>query len=578
LFYCFDEDTPLQRICDRLDILAKTRDVDGNNWGLLVRFKDSDHQHKQWNIPADLLATEGGSEILRTLLNMGLRIEPDRKSKPRLLAYLQSYETTERARLVSLLGWHGTSYLLPDGAIGDAEEQLYFQSRGGILPPIGVRGSLDQWKDNISRYCIGNNRLAFGISVAFAGPLLWLANAQSGGFHFYGESSKGKSTLLKVVGSVYGGADFLKTWRSTDNALESIASAHSDGLLLLDEMKQCNGRVLGETIYMLGNGQGKARANERGTAKSKPAEWRLLFLSSGEKALSTYLNEAGMPCDAGMDIRLLGIPEDAAQGFGIFDDVHSFGGGAQFAQYLEQASKEHYGSAMKGYLEHLTNKKTFDSVVNWIREEMPKLVIQIAPAGASGQVSRAANRFALVALAGELATRWELTGWASGEATKAATACFNDWLDARGGAGSQEDMVVLSQVRHFFEQHGESRFTRWDSLDAKVDEHSPRTINRCGYRQTVEHGGCYEGKHTETTYYVLPQSWKNEVCKGLDMKRVNKMLVDMGALKKDSQGKASIPTRLPGMTSRPRCYVVTSSLWDSIEDEQPDNEPEQKAA
>jgi uncharacterized protein (DUF927 family) len=56
----------------------------------------------------------------------------------------------------------------------------------------------------------------------------------------------------------------VRSWRSTDNALESIAAAHSDGLLVLDEIGMCDPRIICETVYMLGNGSGKARANDRG--------------------------------------------------------------------------------------------------------------------------------------------------------------------------------------------------------------------------------------------------------------------------------------------------------------------------
>ena len=73
-------------------------------------------------------------------------------------------------------------------------------------------------------------------SVAFAGPLLHMLDHESGGFHLYGDSSGGKTTHLQVAASIYGGPRLVRSWRSTDNALESIAAAHSDGLLVLGEI------------------------------------------------------------------------------------------------------------------------------------------------------------------------------------------------------------------------------------------------------------------------------------------------------------------------------------------------------
>lgn len=54
-----------------------------------------------------------------------------------------------------------------------------------------------------------------------------------------------------------------------DNGLEGIASCHSDMLLCLDELSQASGRTLGETMYMLGNGMGKVRADQSGSARPR---------------------------------------------------------------------------------------------------------------------------------------------------------------------------------------------------------------------------------------------------------------------------------------------------------------------
>ena len=58
-----------------------------------------------------------------------------------------------------------------------------------------------------------------------------------------------------------------------------------------------------------------------------------------------------------------------------------------------------------------------------------------------------AQRFGLVAVAGELATHYGVTGWSEGEATQAASLCFAAWLDSFGGTGNREDRALLAQVR-----------------------------------------------------------------------------------------------------------------------------------
>ena len=106
---------------------------------------------------------------------------------------------------------------------------------------VRLQGRRHLQSENAGRYCPGNSRLAFAVCAALAAPLLQVCGMEGGGVHFLGSSSIGKSILLLVAGSVAGGGGnngFLRRWRATDNALESIALAHNDALLCLDEIGQ----------------------------------------------------------------------------------------------------------------------------------------------------------------------------------------------------------------------------------------------------------------------------------------------------------------------------------------------------
>src|SRR5215470_11186050 len=103
------------------------------------------------------------------------------------------------------------------------------------------------------------------MSCAVAGPILYLLGEESGGVHFYNNSSIGKTTAAVVAGSVWGGGDkdgFIETWRTTDNALELTAAAHNDAFFALDEIGQCDPKHLMAVPYLLSNGQSKSRMNK----------------------------------------------------------------------------------------------------------------------------------------------------------------------------------------------------------------------------------------------------------------------------------------------------------------------------
>ncbi|WP_323845299.1 DUF927 domain-containing protein [Microbulbifer magnicolonia] len=550
-----DGEPSLMRICDRLDVLALTRDPQGRNWGTLVRFVDPDGIVKEWNIPSEYLATEGGAEVLKQLFSMGLRAEAGQQPRRRLIQYLQTAKTRDRYVLVNKLGWHGRAYLLPNGTLGTPTEPLYFYSASPDLNKIKIRGELEQWRENVAACCAHNTRLLFAVSAAFAGPLLHLIGMETTGFHFFGDSSQGKTTLLKVAASVYGGPDFVRTWRSTDNALESIAAAHSDGLLILDEISQCDPRIVGDIAYMLGNGAGKARANDRGGVRGNAFEWRLVFLSTGERTLDQQMAEAGKKAKAGQEVRLLAVPSDAGSGIGIFNELHTYAGGAALSRHLVEQASSYHGAPLNAFIEKLCASNQ-EKLAGRIRLELVNFAVDLTD-DASGQVRRAAEKFALVGFAGEMASKAGITGWPKGMAMNAARACFKAWVSARGGVGNLEDQQTLTALRLFFDLYGESQFTRWDREDATADDHTVRTLKRCGYRKTLQDSNALEGSPcSETIYYVYPAAFKAEICKGLNDRKAKQLLADCGALERDNNGKFSIPTRLPNSGRNPERVLI----------------------
>ncbi|SUX28449.1 DUF927 domain-containing protein [Chromobacterium vaccinii] len=564
-FQTEDMDTPLW-ICSKLEILARTRDKNAGSWGLLVCFTDPDGNIKEWNIPSEQLASSEGAEVIKGLLSRGLLLGAGPKARQRLLEYLARYDGNERATIVPRLGWHDSSFLLPDIQLGQNDERLIFEAAQKQREAMQCVGSLEGWQSQVACYCIGNSRLAFSVASAFAGPLLGVLGSESGGFHFYGDSSQGKTTLLQAAASVFGEPGYLQTWRATDNALEAIAAAYSDCLLTLDEIHQCDSRIIGEAVYMLGNGRGKSRANDKGGSRGAVAEWRVLFLSSGEKTLAAHMAEAKQQMKAGMEIRMLAIQAYAGQGFGLFDTLHDKDSGQALSDHIKASVIQQHGSAARAYLERLVQEK--DGLAGLIRQQLARFDSEVLPGEAHGQAHRAAARFALVGIAGELASAWGVTGWPKGTAWQAAKTCFADWLKMRGTSGNREDEDILAKVRLFFEQHGEARFTRLsnesilheqDGHAPDPDDHAPKTISRCGYRLKDKLSGLIK-------YYVLPESFRSEVCAGMDVNRACKLLTARGALE-TTKGAGNMlqvrttPEAKYSKSGRAKVYCVTSALF-----------------
>jgi hypothetical protein len=261
-------------VCSLLEPLAHSRDRDNRNWGRLLEVVDGDGKRHVWAMPAVIGPTVGdGVEFRRELVHRGLRIAAGGKARTRLSDFITVWDPKRKVRCVTSVGWSGDAFVMPDKTYGGGEETIL--QTEGVAPQFATAGTLAGWRDDIASKCVGNSRLTFAVSGAFAGPLLKLAGEESGGVNYVGPSSIGKSTALHASRSAWGVP--LGSWRTTDNGAEAIAAGASDTFLNLDELGQADPKVIAAVSYMLGNQRGKARMSRNATAKAM-LQWRVLFL------------------------------------------------------------------------------------------------------------------------------------------------------------------------------------------------------------------------------------------------------------------------------------------------------------
>jgi putative DNA primase/helicase len=414
-------------------------------------------------------------------------------------------------------------------------------------------GTLEGWAAAVAAPCLGNPLLVVAVSLAFAGPLLEPLGLDGGGLHLRGASSRGKSTAQRAAVSVWGSPRFLMSWRATANGLEGLAAACNSTLLALDEMGEVAGREAGAAAYMLANGQGKARADRSGRARAA-ARWRVCILSSGELGLADKMAEAGGRIAAGQAVRLLDV---AADGFahGAFAELHGAADGAAFATRLNAAAAEHYGTAGPAFVAaFLGDREAALAAVRLTLDGFAAMAAQRFGLDAEGQVARAVGRFAVVAAAGELATRWGLTGWPAGTARDAALDVLGLWLKGRGGGGAAEAREAVERTRAFLVAHGASRFEHVGGEgegDAVAAASARPVFDRAGWR-------------IGATYYVAADPWR-EMHAGADPQRAARHVADAGFLETDGPGRWTkrAPRCVP---ERPRCYAVKGAIMGTGDD------------
>lgn len=522
------------QICSQLHIDAATRDQNNENWGRLGRVIDSEGKEHSFVLPAAMLVGDAAA-VLGNLVSKGL-VLMNKRSKDLVTSYLQE-PPQKLVRCCNKIGWLDNSFVLPDVTFSPpGTEEIRFQSNSlNHFEGLTVKGSLEAWRESIGAMSASNSRLVFPVSMAFAGPLLELSNEQGGGIHIVGTSSDGKTTGAKACISVMGSPTTMHTWRATANGLENIAGSHNHLTLCLDELAQMNAMEAADIAYMLGNGQGKHRADQSGQARP-PFRWLLLVLSTGEVTLAEHAETVGKFVKGGAEVRFLNIGADAGAGHRMFENLHGSRDGAAFSQLIKEAAEANFGHPLRAFLNWLVPRRA--EVEAELRSVIDSFVQRNA-GNTSAEVQRAAKRFALIGAAGELATEANITGWPKGEAMWAAERCFQSYLEIRGTVGESDTEKGVKNVLAFIEKNGASRF---QDLGSRYPD---KIHNRAGFFRNT--GGRNE-------YFIVADVFRSEICKGADYIRVAKQLAERGFLRHDI-GRWTKKERLPGLGSK-NVYVL----------------------
>ncbi|MGJ0393306.1 MAG: DUF927 domain-containing protein [Methylocystis sp.] len=558
-----NETTVVETVSGPFEVLGKCRDPNGRGWGKLLRFKDADGRvHRRVVSDADLQREP--SQLCAALADEGLPIR--RQQQAQLVRYLCGVSVKGRVALVRRTGWHEVAgskvFKLPDETIGECDELVELES--AAVGPYEARGSLQDWKDGVGALTSGHLVPMLAISTALSGPLVHLVSAEAPGIHIWGLSSSGKSTAVGGGASVWGSGDdkgegFSRSWRATDNGLEGLAASASDTCLVLDEIGAARSRDVGAAAYMLGNGTGKTRARQDGSAR-EAKKWRTPVLSSGEQPMEGKIREERGRVFAGQLVRIVDVSADRGLGFGVFDHAGPEGDAGKLADAIKAAAKRHYGTAGPEFVRRLLARGV-EQIAEEAEARIGAFLRDYVRPGASEQVCRVAKRFALTAAAGEMAVSLGILPWEEGAATEAALWAFERWAERRGGVvGLAEERQAIEHVRRLIEQHGDTRF---DVIKERSDTTNMQAV--LNERPVRDRLGWRKGEGGKREWWVPSETWREEFCNGQDPAFVARTLHKHGMLRRrDDEKHLQRQERLPD-GNRISVYVLTAAVLGDAE-------------
>lgn len=526
-----------QWLCSPLIVAAQTVDSNGGRCGKFITGTAATGVCHQFVMSSkDIYRV---TKVVDQLVDKGFEIRKEKSMQESISKMLLEWKPEKTILLSEKIGWSDETfktYLLADGSVVGRKNAIYAPTRPVFsLKGVSCCGDLSSWKDTVSLRAIGNPVLITAISLAFAGPLLRINGRNGFGVHFKGLSSTGKTTALTVATSVWGGGDLIKTWRTTSNALEATAAFANDNFLPLDELAEVRPGAAGEACYMLANGQPKIRANSQGHA-GKASNWKTVVMSTGEISMAEKLSEAGIISKEGQIVRMMDLKADG-RAYGIFDNLDGAIDAASFAKELNESAARVYGHAGPAFVSKLTELSEDMTIfcksnVKQYTANMLKGVdvsdIPYAP--------RAAEQFALAALAGEMATRFGLTGWKEFTAIGAASEMFKIWIIGQHNPLSKSE--ILRRIQEVVATH-----------DARLQQEGSNAIkDKIGWQ--------------DKSRVMFDDNGWLEIHGDLDLKAVAQAARGFNLLTAGDGDnlKAKAPNWVPG---RPRLYIIQRSVLSS---------------
>jgi len=277
-------------------------------------------------------------------------------------------------------------------------------------------------------------------------------------------------------------------------------------------------------------------------------------MSSSEVGVAEHWSHAGRQPSGGSAVRLIDLPADAGKSLGVFDELHGLGSAAAFADEIQRLCEQSHGVAALPFAREVA--KRYDE----LRAELPNRIgsmgrawLEEAGLPLHGRNIRCAQRFALAAVAGELASQFEVVAWQAGEATRAARRCFSAWTDEQTMVDHFDSAVDI--VKTFIARHSNSRFVHLDQTDDV-----PKVTNVAGWRNDDE-------------ILIAGTAFRDDVCKGVNPDTVCRELAQRGFLVTGmDKGKTrfTVKRRVPGFMKHMRVYAVRMSIFEETDIPEPD--------
>lgn len=352
---------------------------------------------------------------------------------------------------------------------------------------FAVRGTLEEWKDNIGCH-IARNPSLLGVSCIYLLSLfLSRLNLGTRLFNLWGTKGSGKTLASQCAATLFGnGIDpaaghysedpsYVTKFSTTKNGIELVLARYTPLPTALDELTEQAVQTLRELFYKIASGQGKNRMTSQLTA-AKANQWQTIVFATSEMAVAEAVSSTGKPLLGGQADRAIDLPADQLV---LFEDFGEFGDFAELTRHLKQACGEYYGSAGEALIQYAVDNQDETDEILGLAAEAEELLM---PANCGAGERRVVKCFAGALVAGYIAVSAGIFDCSPEDIEAAMKHLTDEWWRNRGGclrriadylSAHPDDIVegppTLDSNAAVFHHNGMFTFRDWAFAEAFED-------------------------------------------------------------------------------------------------------------
>jgi hypothetical protein len=251
---------------------------------------------REFTVPAFLLYDR--HKIMETLGRSGVCPDPSTKDQVvnYMLGYIRSLQATVSAdQIYNQMGWRNNNTEILIGNRCYTKDGVHLVKVNDqfkhVVEKFTQKGDIEKWKKVIMEYDVpGLEEYAFGLMMGFGQLAFKFSGYQGAVFNYNGEGGCGKSTVLRMIHSIYGApTETAILHHDTTNAKLAMLGCYNNLPVTYDETTNIPALDLSDLTYAISNGRGKESLKQDRTLRENTSTWQLVSYGTSNGSMNQRL-------------------------------------------------------------------------------------------------------------------------------------------------------------------------------------------------------------------------------------------------------------------------------------------------